>query len=188
MIRCVAVCLALASSSLALGQDSEPARTSVGTARSYVAFWKPFVGAWDFQIDGTTPASMVWHGEETSSGLYYTSRSEIDGRVVEHGLHAYDPAHKCWKVVEFGVEGESRPYAHRTSHIFVDAPALGVVRSGVTNTFEDEVVHSDGTVVKTKGKGVFKTVEPDRIEYVLTDRTSNGEKLPDQTVIMKRKQ
>ena len=188
MIRCVAFCLALTSSCLALGQDTEQAKTSVGTARLYVAFWKPFVGAWDSQIDGATPARMVWHGEETPSGLYYTSRSEIDGRVVEHGLHAYDPAHKCWKVVEFGVEGESRPHTHRTSHIFVDAPTLGVVRSGVTNTFEDEVVRSNGTVVKTKGKCVFKTVERNRIEYVLTDRTSNGEKLPDQTVIMKRKQ
>ena len=106
---------------------------------------------------------------------------------MEHGLHGYDPAHKCWKVVEFGVEGDARPYTHRTSHIFVDAPTLGVVREGVTNTFEEELVLSDGTLEKITGKCVYKTVEHSRIEYVLTERTSNGEKLPDQTVIMKRK-
>ena len=108
-------------------------------------------------------------------------------RTSRSRLAIYDPAHKCWKVVEFGVEGEARPYTHRTSRIFVDAPTLGVVRTGVTNTFEDELVLSNGSVVKTKGKCVFKTVEHSRIEYVLTDRTSNGEKLPDQTVIMTRK-
>ena len=187
MVRCVVVCLAVASSCVALGQDADEARTAVATARTYVAFWKPFVGTWDLQIDGDAPARVVWCGEETASGLYYTSRSEVDGRVVEHGLHGYDPAHKCWKVVEFGVESESRPYTHRTAHIFLEGPTLSVVRSGATMASEEEFVRTDGTVLKTKAKSVFKTVESNRIEYVITDRMSNGEKLPDQTVIMKRR-
>ena len=70
MIRCVAVCVALTGSCVALGQDADPAKTSAGTARSYVAFWEPFAGAWDSEVSGASPAKMVWHGEEAASGMY----------------------------------------------------------------------------------------------------------------------
>jgi hypothetical protein len=73
------------------------------------------------------------------------------------------------------------------NRIFIDAPALGTVRAGVTGRTEAELVRSDGTVLRTKGKMVMKTVEKDRIEYVITNRTSDGKAQPDQTVLMERR-
>jgi hypothetical protein len=168
------------------------AEDGLEVAKKYADFWQPIVGTWEVttEIEGeeeageTTPALLRF--ERYPLGLHYVSSTIVNGQEVGHGIHAYDPSRKCWHFVGYGVPPDDDSPLHGTTWLMINLEEQKQVKTGTTFMAEGRDVMPDGKVVETRARWTAKLVEKDRMEFVFTEATRDGEPRPDVKTVLQR--
>ena len=176
----------------ALAVSAAPAAEGLELAKKYVAFWEPVAGTWEVtteqegQEKTDEAGTFLWECKKSPTGLYYTSSGQANGQVVSHGIHGYDPSHKCWHFVSYGLPPDDDSPLHRTTWLMIDLSKGKRARTGFTFLSEGRQVMPDGKVREGRARWTLQTVERNKIEIQFTEGTLDGEAQPDIRMVFKR--
>jgi hypothetical protein len=154
--------------------------------QKYFKLWKPHAGLWKVTIkeEGKEDSTVTFSYRPSPTTLSYIGRGKSeDGTPTGDGLYGYDSGRKCWVDVE--IMQWQGSYWFTTALLRADVDQR--LRESSTVSLEVTEVRDEETT-KYTAKRVYKTVENDRIVMIHKHRTTTeGESLPDVTLIFERK-
>lgn len=183
----VIVLAVVACPSVVSAQDE--AQDELVVAKKYVQYWQPIVGDWavEFEIAGTpAPGKITWRFRKSPTGLCYLATITVNGDVTGHGIHSYDPEHKCWRIEGVRLPGPVDNTLLDTAWLHVDLSKSTHLKEGTTFTTKGRQVAADGTVTEIQNRWTFAIAGPDQFEIKLSDGKANGEPIPDAKMVLNR--
>jgi hypothetical protein len=174
-VRGSLVAIGLVSASVSAAQ--------VQPRHDYVAFWKALEGEWQTSTerDGET-VKGTYAMRAARIGRAYLSHSTRAGEPEAEGLHAYDPATKCWKVVQVDEDG-----SRTTSLLWVaNMDEVFPLGSGSRGIYQSTKVAPDGTMTHTQGDWLWREFDGQQGVLVLDNTRVDGQPQPNAVQSTKR--
>jgi hypothetical protein len=171
---------AVVSTQAAAGADSNGGH--------YLAFWQRFFqGEWTVRVLGGDETGRVSAGTvgtlscqlaPTQVAMLYSATTH--GRPDSNGIGGFDPRLRVWKEVSFMADGGHLTQSYHASPSDLEGDPTGKVIKG-----KAEYIQADGRV--GTGDVSLTIVDPDSVDYLVTNRRTGEQVVPDLQIHFRRK-